>query len=171
MPLKVAPAEAIADSMKQAMKKSASFFALLAVTLVFVGCGNQAKQDDIQPQTTASSAAEIAKAERIEVVDFHGTRRCRSCQTVEKYARETLEEFFQDEMENGTISFQSINGELAENQDLVIKYQAQGSSLFINAIQDGKDNIQEDTMVWRLVGDEQEFKSYFRGKIESLLSS
>jgi len=151
------------------MKKTVLVFALLALTFVLTGCGNQTQQNNSNSQVNASSAVEIAKAEKIMVIDFHGTQRCYSCQTIEKYAHETLEEYFQKELADGKITFQSINGELSENQATVIKYQARGSSLFVNAIRDGKDNIEEDTMVWRLVGDEQKFKEYFKEKINNLL--
>jgi hypothetical protein len=36
---------------------------------------------------------------------------------------------------------------LPENKDMVIKYQARGSSFFVNAITAGKDNIKEDVTV------------------------
>ena len=52
---------------------------------------------------------------------------------------------------------------------MVIKYQAGGSSIFVNAIIDGKDNIEEDVNVWRLVSDEQQYKNYFENKLKKLL--
>jgi hypothetical protein len=50
-----------------------------------------------------------------------------------------------------------------------LKYRAGGSSLFVNAIQDGKDNIQEDTTVWRMVSNETQFTNYFENKLRELL--
>ncbi len=41
--------------------------------------------------------------------------------------------------------FKDINGELPENRSLVMKYRASGSSLFVNAVKNGEDNIEEDT--------------------------
>ena len=61
-----------------------------------------------------------------------------------EYALKTIKEKFLEEYKNGTIAFRDINGELLENKDMVIKYQARGSSLFVNAITAGKDNIKED---------------------------
>jgi len=146
-------------------------FALLMFSLVLTGCGNQTQQNTAPSlQANASSVSTLAKADKIDIVDFHGTHRCYSCQTIEQYTKETLEEYFPKELADGKITFQSINGELPENQAMVVKYQARGSSLFINAVRDGKDNIEEDTTVWRLVGDEQKFKAYFKGRIDTLLN-
>ncbi len=108
-------------------------------------------------------------AEKIEVVHFHGTHQCWSCITVGEYALKTIKEKFPEEYKNGTIVFKDINGELPKNKDIVIKYQAGGSSLFVNAITNGKDNIEEDVTVWRLVVNEDQFINYFQNKLSKLL--
>ena len=108
-------------------------------------------------------------AEKIEVVHFHATQQCWSCIKVGEYALKTIKEKFPEEYKNGTIIFRDINGELPENRDMVIKYQARGSSLFVNAITAGKDNIKEDVTVWRLISNENQFISYFQDKLNKLL--
>lgn len=153
------------------MRKTFILPAFLMFLLILTGCGNQIQQGALpSSRVNASSVSTLDRADKIEIVDFHGAHRCYSCQTIEKYAKETVEEFFSQELADGKITFQSVNGELPENQAMVIKYQARGSSLFINAIRDGKDSIEEDTTVWRLVGDEQKFKAYFKGRIDDLLN-
>jgi len=62
-----------------------------------------------------------------------------------------------------------INIDLPENKEVATKFKAAGSSLFINPIVDGQDNIKEDTQVWRLVSNEQRFISYLSDKIKTLL--
>lgn len=115
-----------------------------------------------------TSTAKIS-AEKIEVVHFHATQQCWSCITVGKYVLKTIKEKFSDEYKNGIIVFKDINGELPENRDIVMKYHARGTSLFINAITDGKDNIEEDVTVWRLVNNEDQFINYFENKLKKLL--
>ena len=68
------------------------------------------------------------------------------------------------------MSFQSVNVDLPENRELAKKYQAVGSSLFINTIYDGQDHIEEDVRVWRLLNSEAQFKSYLKNKIDTLLN-
>ena len=118
---------------------------------------------------TVTPQISAAPADKIEVIHFHGTHQCWSCITVGEYALKTIKEKFTEEYKNGTIVFRDINGELPENKDMVIKYQARGSSLFENAITAGKDNIEEDITVWRLVSDENQFISYFQNKLNKLL--
>lgn len=115
------------------------------------------------------NSEEKQAAEKIEVVHFHGTHQCWSCITVGEYALKTIKEKFPEEYANGTIVFKDINGELPENRDMVKKYQARGSSLFVNAITNGKDNIEEDVTVWRLVINEGQFIDYFQNKLNKLL--
>ena len=123
------------------------------------------------PDTNIPSSApqSIAPADKIEVVHFHGTRQCWSCITVGEYALKTIKEKFPEEYKSGKIVYMDVNGELAENRDIVIKYQARGSSLFVNAIHGETDNISEDVTVWRLVGNESQFVSYFENKLNTLL--
>ena len=111
----------------------------------------------------------IVPADKIEVIHFHATQQCWSCITVGEYALKTIKEKFPEEYASGKIVYKDIDGELKENQEIVVKYQARGSSLFVNAIRDEKDDIAEDTTVWRLVNDESQFISYFEKILSSLL--
>lgn len=108
-------------------------------------------------------------ADRIEVYYFHRTRRCYSCSTLGRYIRETIEQKFSEEIKNGKIDFREINVDLPENKEVAIKFQAGGSSLFINTIKDGQDNISQDTNIWRLLNDETQFKNYLENRINLLL--
>lgn len=104
------------------------------------------KQTEKNKESLPMSVAKIS-VEKIEVVHFHATQQCWSCITVGEYALKTIKKKFSEEYKNGTIVFRDINGELPENKDMVIKYQARGSSLFVNAITMGKDDIEEDVTV------------------------
>lgn len=125
-------------------------------------------QTEKNQENLPMSVAKIS-AEKIEIVHFHATQQCWSCITVGEYALKTIKEKFPEEYKNGIIVFRDINGELPENKDMVMKYQARGSSLFVNAITAGKDNIEEDVTVWRLVSNESQFISYFQNKLNKLL--
>ena len=155
---------------------------ILIIGVVIVGVGFFVARNENKPieaqntnnQTTKSqkelpmSTAKIS-AEKIEVVHFHATQQCWSCITVGEYALKTIKEKFPEEYTSGSIVFRDINGELPENKDMVVKYQARGSALFVNAITAGKDNIEEDVTVWRLVSNENQFISYFQDKLNKFL--
>ncbi len=113
--------------------------------------------------------SEITNAEKIEVIHFYTTQQCWACITLGELSLKTIEEKFPNEYEKGIITFQDINVDLAENKELVSKYQARGSSLFINAIVDGEDNIEEDVAVWRLIGNEKQYIEYLSEKLNGFL--
>jgi len=143
----------------------------IGLAIILSGCGNSSAQvsnSNADTQNLPMSKAEQV-AEKIEVVHFHATQQCWSCITVGEYALKTIKEKFPEEYKNGIIVFKDINGELPENRDMVIKYQARGSSLFINAIIGGKDHIEEDIKVWRLIMSEIQFANYFENKLKKLL--
>jgi len=155
---------------------------ILIIGVAIVGVGFFVARSGNKPTETQNTNNQMAKsqeelpmsttkisAEKIEVVHFHATQQCWSCITVGEYALKTIKEKFPEEYKNGIIVFKDINGELPENKDLVMKYQAGGSSLFVNAITAGKDNIKEDVTVWRLVSNESQFISYFQDKLNKLL--
>ena len=119
--------------------------------------------------TPASAPMSVIPADKIEVVHFHGTQQCVSCIAVGKLALKTIQDKFPAEYASGKIAFKEINGELPENEAIVTKYQARGSSLFVNAIRGEKDEIAEDTTVWRLVNSEEQYLNYFEGKLKTLL--
>jgi len=140
---------------------------ILTIAVVATSKNPQVKLNDNNQVNQVESA--IAKANKIEIVHFHATQQCWSCITVGEYALKTIKEKFPEEYQNGTIVFKDINGELSENRDIVMKYRASGSSLFINAISGGVDNIQEDVTVWRLVTNEDQYINYFQNKLNNLL--
>jgi len=104
------------------------------------------------PDETAVVAEEkeipdVKKADRIEVINFHATQRCVSCTTLGKLSEKTITERFANEVASGKIIFKSVNVELRKNTEIVNLYQASGSSLYINAVKDGKNNIVQNVKV------------------------
>jgi len=116
-----------------------------------------------------SSLSQNVKADKIEVVHFHTTRQCYSCITIGKYAKKVVEEKLLEENKSNKVVFLDVNIDLEENEEIVSKFQARGSSLFVNVIYDDKNHIQEDTSVWRLVSNENQYLEYFENKLKEYL--
>ncbi|MFW5884986.1 MAG: nitrophenyl compound nitroreductase subunit ArsF family protein [Patescibacteria group bacterium] len=163
-------------------KKTLIIPALVLATVLLAGCGGKeesspgAQTQGIQSNPASSAVDEDPprsqakiEADKVVLANFHGTQRCASCEAVGEYAEKTVEERFEEEREEGRVVFKSINGELPENKEITKKYQARGSSLYINAVKDGEDNIQEDTRVWRIVSSEEKFMDYLENEINSYL--
>lgn len=67
----------------------------------------------------------------VDVYYFHFSRRCTTCLTVEKVAKESVEALFPDKVKSGAITFRSIN--LDEDQGEVIgkKCNIEGQTLIV----------------------------------------
>lgn len=141
-----------------------AIFSFIAIALIVFGSTKNSQSSDIKTVSNMKP-----KADKIEIMYFHASARCTSCITLEEYVKETVNEFFQEEIASGEISFQEVNVDLPENKDLSLKFKAVGSSLKINEIYDGTDHIEEDVRVWRYLGDKDGFKNYLKNRIESRL--
>lgn len=155
------------------MKKIYISSFLILISLMFSGCGltptaggqnNESKQEINNSVNNAK-----VSADKLEVYYFHRTARCKTCMAIGEYTAKTMMESFSEEVSNGKIDYREINIDLPENKEVAQKYQASGSSLFINQIKDGQDKIEQDTKVWSLTGDEFKFKAYLSEKINSYL--
>ena len=159
------------------MKKNNNYLFYVGVfvfgALIIFGINSYAEKENIskvdEPTVKKVEAQEVKPAEKIQVFLFHSTSRCSSCITAGKYAGETVNEYFQPELRDGKIEFREINVDLPENKEVVTKFKASGTSLFINSIIDGQDNIKEDTQVWRLISNKKGFVSYLSDKLNKLL--
>jgi len=109
-------------------------------------------------------------ADRVDVVYFHRTQQCYRCRYAEEGTRYTLETYFKDELASGKVTFQSIDVQDEANADIVIKYSAYTSSLFINTIKDGSDHIEQVTDIWFVIGDDEAFGEVVKSEVEKSLS-
>ena len=156
------------------MKKYGSYLLygvalVFAIGLVYMSFNTNKAASEQKSSDKTAQVQKSKPAEKIQVFLFHATQRCSSCIAIGKFAKETVEQKFPEEIKSGKIEFREINIDLPENKEVATKFKAAGSSLFINPIIDGKDNIKEDTQVWRLVSNEQGFISYLSDKIKTLL--
>ena len=81
-----------------------------------------------------------------------------------------METYFADELGSGNVTFQSIDVQDEANADIVEKYGAYGSQLFINTLKDGTDHIEQVTDVWLVLGNDDAFIEIVKGKIEKSLN-
>lgn len=164
------------------MKKILVSIIFLLTAVVLTGCENATSASDnsavgsdksvtnnkIASEQPMSSAETVA--DKLEVYYFHRTARCYSCKTIGQFVGETMAEHYAGEIKSGKIDFREINVDEPENKEIARKFQATGSSLFINRIIDGQDNIEQDMNVWRLLGAEAMFKQYLEDKINTYLN-
>lgn len=140
---------------------------LLIVVLFVAGCSNKSQ---INGNVIADTEL-LINIDKLEIYHFHGTHQCYSCITVGDYAEETVNTYFADELKSGKIIFGHINGELPENKDLVIKYGATGSSLWLGTYaNDGKFSAEQNINVWYKISNKEDYMAYLKGIIEQKLA-
>ncbi len=109
------------------MKKFIAIFCLIVLfsisTVHAQCCSSVAKAANCTEEIAMKQNTVDAKA---EVIYFHATRRCATCQAVETVTTETLKQAF-----GVKVSFQSINREEDNKNPLIEKYKISGQTLLI----------------------------------------
>lgn len=138
-------------------------FTLLAISFTFTSCYGQNKSKDKAINSSIS---------KIEVLDFHSTHRCMTCNAIEVATKYTLDTYFADEVKKGKITLQVINVDKKENESLAEKFEASGTSLFLNVIKNGKETKLDLTNFAFMKGNDQEaFSKDLKVTIEAQLKT
>ena len=78
--------------------KTIKFFTVLVIILIFGSCNAQDKNN---PNSLDKSVS------KIEVLDFHSTHRCMTCNAIEANTKYTLDTYFAQELKNNKITHTS----------------------------------------------------------------
>ena len=68
---------------------------------------------------------------KIEVYYFHFTRRCMTCNNVEKVSKEAVETQFATQVKAGEIAFKSVNLDEKDGEAIGAKYKIEGQTLIV----------------------------------------
>jgi hypothetical protein len=99
------------------------------------------------------TAAGSGGADNIQLLYFHRTERCQSCNNAEQYARETLDRYFGDEMKSGKLAIQSIDYQ--KDRAMAEKYGVKMQGLKLKITKDGQETVRDVPEVWALVRDKE----------------
>ena len=119
--------------------------------------------------TNSVESSSKISVDKIEVYHFHGASQCFSCKTIKTFAEKTVNLYYTDLLESGKMEFRSINGDLPENREMVMKYGATGSSLWIGTYIDGEFHKEQNTNVWYKVNNEEDFLTYLKSVLDKRL--
>jgi hypothetical protein len=83
--------------------------------------------------STAASggSTSIATDKIITVYYFHFTRRCKTCNNVEKVSKEAVNTQFATQVKKGEVSFKSVNLDEKEGEAIGAKYKIEGQTLIV----------------------------------------
>jgi hypothetical protein len=161
---------------------------VLALGLFLFSCTNSAAQpvlppvESVPPSGATMSPSDNSSAptqddlsispDRVDVVYFHQAQRCPTCLCFEERVRYVVSTYFQSELDSGKMTFGVYDISDSRNTDIVNKYGAVGSQLFINKVRDGTDNIKDiqDIWSWNCRGDKPGFDQKVRNLIQRSLN-
>jgi hypothetical protein len=145
------------------ISKTIKFFAVLTISLLLTACNGQNKSKDQSLDQSVS---------KIEVLDFHSTHRCMTCNAIEANTKYTLDTYFSNELKANKITFQVINVDEKENEKIAEKFEASGTALILNVIKNGKETKIDLTDFAFMDGNDKEvFSKELRAKIDTQLKT
>jgi len=80
-----------------------------------------------------------SKPTKLKIIYFHLEHRCPTCLSIQQNTKKTLDTYFAKQLDDGTITFQVCNVEETNNKQLVEKYEADGSALFLTQVNGDKE--------------------------------
>jgi hypothetical protein len=106
------------------MKRIISLLVLLALTTGTFACtGNES------PAAVEKATAAVEK--KVEVIYFHFTRRCMTCNNVEKVSKEAVLNQFAAQVKSGEVTFQSVNLDEKEGEAIGAKHKIEVQALVV----------------------------------------
>lgn len=110
--------------------------------------------------SVALPAAQASSADGIELIYFHRTDRCQSCNNAEQFARDTLSTYFPDDVKSGTLSIQSIDYQ--KDRAMAEKYGVNMQGLKLKITKNGQETVKDVSEIWAYVRDKSAYMSYLR---------
>ena len=101
---------------------------------------------------------------------FHTNFRCPTCNNIENYSRETVQESFAKDMESERLIWRAVNLDKAGNEHFAKDYEIVRSSLvLVEHDKGGKGKWKNLDQVWELVGNKVVFQDYIRKEVRAIL--
>lgn len=150
-----------------------------ALLLFFVAAsiGGIAVKLSTRPESSAdhpptwSSSSDRAVNDRLDVYYFHATTRCPTCTSIETQTKSAIRGNFAKQIDDGSVTWQSLSYEEPENQQYVEKFALFAPTVvLVRTRADRELEWKELDRVWELVDDPNAFRNYVLQEAESALS-
>lgn len=146
--------------------KTIKLIPIIAILFLAFSCNSQESTTETTTETKV-----VTGKNRVEILDFYGTHRCKTCIAIEANTKYTLDIAFKDEVANGTVVFKLINFDDDKNEKIVTEYLAYGTSLYLNVVKDGKEeHIDLSEFAFRMGNEKVEYSMELEKKIKEQLA-
>ena len=143
------------------------FVLFSAVYLIVQNTNTRSEADD--SESTAIVQQDIVK-DQVIAYYLHGTRRCPTCNKIEKLSDNAIRTGFAEQLENETLAWKTVNFDEPENEHYYTDFGLVAQSLVLVEFADGEMVRWENlAKIWDLVGDEEAFTTYVQNNIKTYL--
>ncbi|HBG80020.1 MAG TPA: thioredoxin [Porphyromonadaceae bacterium] len=108
------------------------------IVLITISCTQNKK---VEQTTTQSTEITAVTNDVVEVIYFHGTQRCFTCQAIEAETKSLIESSFADAITNKELVLKIVDISKPENEAIADKYEVAWSSLFVNDWKNGQESV------------------------------
>jgi hypothetical protein len=141
-----------------------TYLALALFPAVLLGCSSSSTISG-----SPSPAAAVAGNEKVTVYYFHRTLRCISCLSIEKMARETLQENYPQDLAKGTIRWQPVD--YWQDAELAKRFGVDSPTLVVTVNDHGKiASYRRLDDTWGLKGDSKAFHAMLVSAVTQAMS-
>ncbi len=112
------------------------------------------------PAVAQTSSSASGAPDKIELLYFHRTDRCPSCNNAEQYARDTLGAYYPEELKSGTLSIRSIDYQ--KDKAMADKYGVKMQGLKLVITKGGHAAIKDLSEIWAYVRDRDAYMRYLK---------
>ncbi len=129
--------------------------------------GSVSNEVDSQFVAVKGSVNVTAGPDKVELLYFHRTQRCVSCNNAEQYTRDTLNKYYPDELQSGRLSIQSIDYQ--QDKAMAEKYNVKVQGLKIVTTRGGQVNVKDVPEIWTYVQDRDAFMNFLKSVLDKEL--
>jgi hypothetical protein len=114
-------------------------------------------------KTWVGKNREKTKISKINTVYyFHGNVRCRTCNLLENYTKQAINEYFAKDIKSGNLKVISINIDKSENEHFVKNFNLLSKTVVLSENIDGKLRYKKLDKIWKVVRDKNRFFNYIK---------
>lgn len=149
--------------MKNQIIKFVLVFTLIIGGITIQSCNSNQTSDSSSTTKETPKSAELNNEDAgLTAYYFHATRRCETCEAVEKVSKETIAADYK-----GKVTFKSINREKESDNPLVLKYEISGQTLLLIKGDQAKDMTSAAFMYAR--NNPEKFEEKLKSAIDEML--
>jgi peroxiredoxin len=113
------------------------------------------------------SAQSCTAADNVQLMYFHRSERCPSCNNAEQYTRDTLDKYFTDQVNAGKLSIQSIDYQ--KDKAMAEKYNVKMQGLKLLITRNGQQTVKDVPEVWAYVKDRDAYMNFLKNTLDKEL--